>query len=66
VGVDLLIFPRHQQPALELWQGKDANVLPAQKALVHRAQCNRAARRGEYSAAMDSDTARDTASVKSN
>jgi fructose-bisphosphate aldolase class I len=42
-----------QQPALELWQGKDANVLPAQKALLHRAKCNRAARRGEYSAAME-------------
>ena len=42
-----------QQPALELWQGKDANVLSAQKALLHRAQCNRAARRGEYSAAME-------------
>jgi fructose-bisphosphate aldolase class I len=42
-----------QQPALEIWQGKDANVLPAQKALVHRAKCNRAARRGEYSAAME-------------
>ena len=42
-----------QQPALEIWQGKDANVLSAQKALLHRAQCNRAARRGEYSAAME-------------
>jgi fructose-bisphosphate aldolase class I len=42
-----------QQPALELWQGKDANVPAAQKALLHRAQCNRAARRGEYSAAME-------------
>ena len=43
-----------QQPALELWQGKDANVEAAQQALLHRAQCNRAARRGEYSAAMES------------
>ena len=42
-----------QQPALELWQGKDANVEAAQQALLHRAQCNRAARRGEYSAAME-------------
>jgi hypothetical protein len=25
----------------------------AQKALFHRAQCNRAARRGEYTAAME-------------
>jgi fructose-bisphosphate aldolase class I len=42
-----------QQPALEIWKGKEANVLPAQQALVHRAKCNRAARRGEYSAAME-------------
>jgi fructose-bisphosphate aldolase class I len=42
-----------QQPALELWQGKDANLQSAQKALVHRAQCNRAARRAEYTAAME-------------
>jgi fructose-bisphosphate aldolase class I len=42
-----------QQPALELWQGKDANVKAAQQALLHRAKCNRAARRGEYSAAME-------------
>jgi fructose-bisphosphate aldolase class I len=42
-----------QQPALELWQGKDANVKTAQQALVHRTKCNRAARRGEYSAAME-------------
>ena len=42
-----------QQPALEIWQGKEANVKAAQQALVHRARCNRAARRGEYDAAMD-------------
>jgi fructose-bisphosphate aldolase class I len=42
-----------QQPALEIWQGKEANVPAAQKALVHRARCNRAARRGEYNAAME-------------
>ena len=42
-----------QQPALEIWQGKDANVLAAQHALVHRARCNRAARQGEYTAAME-------------
>ena len=42
-----------QQPALEIWQGKEANVLPAQQALYHRASCNRAARRGEYNAAME-------------
>jgi fructose-bisphosphate aldolase class I len=42
-----------QQPALEIWSGHDANVKSAQQALLHRAQCNRAARRGEYNAAMD-------------
>jgi fructose-bisphosphate aldolase class I len=46
-----------QQPALEIWQGKEANVPAAQKALNHRAQCNRAARRGEYSAAMERNSA---------
>jgi fructose-bisphosphate aldolase class I len=42
-----------QQPALERWRGDDANVAAAQQALVHRAQCNRAARAGQYSAAME-------------
>ena len=42
-----------QQPALELWAGKDANVPAAQKALLHRAKCNSAARRGEYAPAME-------------
>src|SRR5664280_1709897 len=42
-----------QQPALETWQGKEANVPAAQQALIHRARCNRAARRGEYTAAME-------------
>ena len=44
-----------QQPALEIWQGKEANVLAAQQALYHRARCNRAARRGTYDAAMETD-----------
>ncbi|MGO8697539.1 MAG: class I fructose-bisphosphate aldolase [Limisphaerales bacterium] len=42
-----------QQPALEIWQGKEDHVLAAQQALYHRAWCNRAARRGEYDAAME-------------
>jgi fructose-bisphosphate aldolase class I len=42
-----------QQPALEIWRGQEANVNAAQQALLHRAQCNRAARRGEYTAAME-------------
>jgi fructose-bisphosphate aldolase, class I len=42
-----------QQPALEIWQGRDAHAQEAQRALIHRARCNRAARRGEYQAAME-------------
>jgi len=42
-----------QQPALETWQGKEANVPAAQRALLQRARCNRAARRGEYNAEME-------------
>ena len=42
-----------QQPALEIWRGEEANVSAAQRALAHRARCNRAARRGEYTAAME-------------
>ncbi len=43
-----------QQPALEIWRGEEGNVLAAQGALYHRASCNRAARRGEYTAGMES------------
>jgi fructose-bisphosphate aldolase class I len=46
-----------QQPALEIWRGEEAHVMAAQKALYHRAKCNRAARRGEYSAAMEKTSA---------
>ena len=42
-----------QYPALEIWSGQDANVLAAQQALQHRAACNRAARLGQYNAAME-------------
>jgi fructose-bisphosphate aldolase class I len=42
-----------QQPALEIWQGYETNVQAAQQALLHRARCNRAARCGEYAAAME-------------
>ena len=42
-----------QQPALERWRGEDANILAAQQALLHRASCNQAARRGEYTEAME-------------
>jgi fructose-bisphosphate aldolase class I len=46
-----------QQPALEIWRGAPANVLAAQEALYRRAWCNRAARRGEYEAAMEKSCA---------
>jgi fructose-bisphosphate aldolase class I len=47
-----------QQPALEIWRGEASNVPAAQQALFHRADCNRAARRGEYTAAMENTRAR--------
>lgn len=42
-----------QQPALDIWKGEEAHVAAAQQALVYRARCNRAARRGEYDAGME-------------
>jgi len=42
-----------QQPAMEIWMGKEINVEAAQKALYHRCICNNAACRGEYSSAME-------------
>lgn len=42
-----------QQPALEIWHGKEANVSKAQQALYHRAKCNFAACQGEYHEAME-------------
>ena len=42
-----------QQPALDIWRGKPENVSAAQKTLIQHANCNRAARRGEYAAAME-------------
>jgi fructose-bisphosphate aldolase class I len=46
-----------QQPALEIWGGQAANVSAAQRALLHRADCNRAARRGDYDAAAEAPRA---------
>ncbi len=37
-----------QQPALEIWQGKDLNIEEAQAELLHRAKCNYAANCREY------------------
>jgi fructose-bisphosphate aldolase class I len=42
-----------QAPALKAWAGQSANVATAQRALLHRARCNGAARLGNYSAAME-------------
>jgi fructose-bisphosphate aldolase class I len=42
-----------QQPALEIWRGDPARVAEAQQALKKRAECNRAARRGQYDATRD-------------
>ena len=42
-----------QQPALEIWNGSQTNLVAAQQALVHRACCNQAARRGDYSQEME-------------
>jgi fructose-bisphosphate aldolase class I len=44
-----------QEPALEIWHGDQANVVPAQQALYHRARCDGAARRGEYGAVQEAD-----------
>jgi fructose-bisphosphate aldolase class I len=44
-----------QQPALESWRGKEENVSAAQRALLHRAQCNRAARQGTYNSEMETE-----------
>src|SRR5664280_552302 len=46
-----------QQPALEIWKGDEAHASAAQQALYHRAMCNRAARRGEYTTAMERTSA---------
>ncbi|KAA0890614.1 class I fructose-bisphosphate aldolase [Pusillimonas sp. ANT_WB101] len=42
-----------QQPVLAAWAGDDAHRTAAQAALLHRAQCNSAALRGEYRSAME-------------
>jgi len=42
-----------QQPALHIWRGEDANVVAAQRALIHRATLNGAALHGAYTARME-------------
>ena len=43
------------QNHLILSRGEEANLLRAQRALYHRARCNRAARRGTYDTAMETN-----------
>ncbi len=42
-----------QQPALDVWKGKDENMQAAQQLLYKRAKCDAAARLGEYTADME-------------
>jgi fructose-bisphosphate aldolase class I len=42
-----------QDSALKTWGGKPANVAAAQKAFLHRARCNGAARSGKWSRKME-------------
>jgi fructose-bisphosphate aldolase class I len=44
-----------QQPALEIWKGRESNEKAAQQALWHRVKCNRAARGGQYTPAMETN-----------
>jgi fructose-bisphosphate aldolase class I len=44
-----------QQPALEIWKGRQENTAAAQQALHHRARCNSAARLGRYGTEMEND-----------
>ena len=43
-----------QQPALEIWRGKEDNAEAAQASLARRASMDRLARRGEYNETMES------------
>jgi fructose-bisphosphate aldolase class I len=42
-----------QAPALKAWRGKPDQVAAAQRAYLHRAKCNGAARYGKYTEAME-------------
>ena len=42
-----------QAPTLKKWGGKPENMAAGQKAFLHRARCNGAARSGSYTAAME-------------
>jgi fructose-bisphosphate aldolase class I len=42
-----------QEPALEIWKGRQENTAAAQQVLHHRARCNSAARLGRYAPEME-------------
>jgi fructose-bisphosphate aldolase class I len=42
-----------QAPALQAWRGDPARVAEGQRALLHRARCNSAARSGQYTPALE-------------
>jgi len=44
-----------QEPALQIWHGDPQNAEAAQEAFYHRAKCDRAARLGQYDAAIEGD-----------
>jgi fructose-bisphosphate aldolase class I len=44
-----------QDPALEAWHGREANLDAGRQALYHRARCNGAACRGTYTDEMDAE-----------
>ena len=46
-----------QQPALQIWRGEDAKIVAAQRALIHRADCNGAALHGSYAPSMEHEPA---------
>jgi len=52
-GLGFSIAREIQQPALEKWRGLAENVPAVHAALFHRADCNRASRRGAYDASAD-------------
>ena len=52
-----------QEPALATWQPDGTENAAAQKALLHRACCNGAARRGSYSGMMEIN-GQDSASIR--
>ena len=42
-----------QSPALEAWRGEPNNIAAAQRAVLHRARCNSAAREARYTPELE-------------